>query len=84
MAGLSADQEPKLVEALIALGWRNRLEAESCTAIMQILNCSSDDAKEIIEQLYIKRGLIRQVSSIGEELDSVRSRPRGRCRWIAN
>jgi hypothetical protein len=80
---LSLDQESQLIEALIALGWRKRLEGESCAAITQLLNCSDDKAKTIIEYLYIRCGLLRQVSSIGEDPDSPGPRAKAQWRWIA-
>jgi hypothetical protein len=83
MAELSPDQEQKIIEALIALGWKKDPEGESYAVIMRILNCSGDEAKATLEYLYIKRGLIRQVNSRGEELDSGRPKPSGRWRWIA-
>ncbi len=83
MAELSLDQEQEIVEALVALGWKKDPTGESCAVIMRILNCSDDEATASLEHLYIKRGLIRQVSSSGEELDSWRPKPLGRWRWIA-
>ena len=83
MAELSTDQEQKIIEALIALGWKKDPERESYAIIVRILNCSGGEAKAILEYLYIKRGLIRQVNSRGEELASWRSKPLGRWRWIA-
>ena len=83
MAQLSPDQEQKIIEALIALGWKKDPEGESYAVIMRILNCSGDEAKATLEYLHIKRGLIRRVSSSGEELDSWRPKPLGRWRWIA-
>jgi hypothetical protein len=72
-----------VIEALIALGWKKDLDRESYTVIMQMLNCSADEAKTTLEQLYVKRGLLRQVSSNAEELDAFRPKPLDRCRWIA-
>jgi len=72
-----------VIEALIALGWRKDLDRESYTVIMQILTCSADEAKTTLEHLYVKRGLIRQVSSNAEELDAFRTKPVARLRWIA-
>jgi hypothetical protein len=83
MAELSTDQEQKLIEALIALGWKKDPERESYAIIVRILNCSGDEAKATLEYLYIKRGLIRRVSSSGEDLDSWRPKPLVRWRWIA-
>jgi hypothetical protein len=73
-----------VIEALIGLGWRKDLDRESYSVIMQMLNCSADEAKTTLEQLYVKRGLLRQVSSNAEELDAFRPKPVGRWRWIAN
>jgi hypothetical protein len=50
---------------------------------MRILNCSGDEAKITLEYLHIKRGLIRQVNSSGEEIDSWKPKPVDRWRWIA-
>ena len=72
-----------VIEALIGLGWRKDLDRESHTVIMQMLNCSAVEAKTTLEQLYVKRGLIRQVSSNAEELDAFRPKPVDRWRWIA-
>ena len=83
MAELSANQEQKIIEALIALGWKKDPEKESYAVIMRILNCSADQAKATLEYLYINRGLIKQVNSRGEELGSWRPKPLGRWRWIA-
>ena len=83
MVQLSPDQEQKIIEALIALGWKKDPEGESYAVIMRILNCSGYEAKATLEYLHIKRGLIRQVNSSGEELASWRPKPLGRWRWIA-
>jgi hypothetical protein len=72
-----------VIEALIALGWRKDLDRESYMVIMQMLNCSADEAKATLRQLDIQRGLIRQVSSNVEEFDAFRPKPLGRWRWIA-
>jgi hypothetical protein len=72
-----------VIEALIALGWRKDLDGDSCTLMMQTLDCSADEAKVVLENLYVKRGLIRPVSSSVEELDSFRPKPVNRRRWIA-
>jgi hypothetical protein len=72
-----------VIEALIGLGWRKDLDRESHTVIMQMLNCSAVEAKTTLEQLYVKRGLIRQVSSNAEELDVFSPKPVDRWRWIA-
>ena len=72
-----------VIEALIALGWRKDLDGDSYRVIMQTLNCSADEAKTTLEQLYVKRGLLRQVSSNAEELDAFRPKPVDRWRWIA-
>ena len=83
MALLSPDHEQEIIGALIALGWKRDPEGESYAVIMRILNCSGDEAKATLEYLHIKRGLIRQVNSRGEELAPWRSKPLGRWRWIA-
>ena len=83
MAELAPYQEQKIIEALIALGWKKDPEGESYAVIMRILNCSSGEAKATLEYLYIKRVLIRRVNSSGEELDPWRPKPLGRWRWIA-
>ncbi len=83
MAELSPVQEQEILEALIALGWTKDPEGESCAVIIRMLNCSGDEAKATLEYLYIRRGLIRQVSSSGEQPDSWRPKPLGQWRWIA-
>ena len=83
MALLSPDHEQEIIGALIALGWKRDPEGESYAVIMRMLNCSGDEAETILEYLYIRRGLIRQVSSSGEQIDSWRPKPLGRWRWIA-
>ena len=83
MAQLSPDQEQQIIGALIALGWKRDPEGESYAVIMRILDCSGDEAKATLEYLHIKRGLIRQVTSSGEELDSWKPKPVDRWRWIA-
>ena len=72
-----------VIEALIALSWRKDLDGDSYTVIMQTLNCSSDEAKVTLEHLYVKRGLIRPVSSRVEDLGSFKPKPVDRWRWIA-
>jgi hypothetical protein len=83
MAELLPSQEQEIIEALIALGWKKDPARESCAVIMRILNCSDDEAKITLERLYVKRGLIRPVSSSVEDLDSFRPKPVDRWRWIA-
>ena len=83
MALLSPDHEQEIIGALIALGWKRDPEGESYAVIMRILNCSGDEAKATLEYLHIKRGLIRQVNSSGEELHSWKPEPVDRWRWIA-
>ena len=83
MAELSPGQEQEIVEALIALGWKKDPEGESYAVIMRMLNCPDDEAEATLEYLYIRRGLIRQVSSSGEQLDSWRPKALRRWRWIA-
>ena len=83
MAELSPGQEQEILEALIALGWKKDPEGESYAVIMRMPNCSGDEARATLQYLYIRRGLIRQVSSSGEQLDSWRPKPLGRSRWIA-
>ena len=84
MALLSPDHEQEIIGALIALGWKRDPEGESYAVIMRILNCSGDEAKAALEYLHIKRGLIKQVNSSGEELHSWKPKPVDRWRWIAS
>ena len=38
-----------VIEALNSLGWRKDLDRDSYTVIMQMLNCSADEAKTTLE-----------------------------------
>ena len=83
VAGLSIYAERKLIDALVSIGWKRHLDAESCAAIVQALDCSDAEAKAMLDYLYLERGLIRQVSSRAEQFDEYRPKSALRWRWIA-
>jgi hypothetical protein len=83
VAQLSIHQETNLVEALVFIGWKKNLDTESYAVIEQLLNCSTDEAKEILDYIYLKRGLIRQVSRSAEELIASQSKSPRQWKWRA-
>ena len=67
MPKLSSEQEQAIVRALTApeLPWVEDLDATSHVIISALCKCSTDEAKRILEKIYVERNLIEARSEYG-------------------
>jgi hypothetical protein len=68
MPPLSRQQQQQIVDALISLGWMRNQDRKSCELIREQLECSMEDAMEVLQYLHLKRNLIRAIDRSDEEL----------------
>jgi hypothetical protein len=81
---VSPDQEERLCDALVNLGWLENdhaLHAEAVIAIGNILGCSTDDAKAVLGDLRT-RNLIDVTSTREGDLDPHHRLTPAKLRWI--
>jgi hypothetical protein len=84
MPKLTPDEEERVCEALINLGWletEHGLHGESVSAIRGLRQCSSDDAIAILRDLRVRK-LIDLESTPGGKLDGRKPMPVMQLRWI--
>ena len=84
LLAVSPDQEERLCDALVNLGWLENdhaLHAEAVIAIGNILGCSTDDAKAILGDLRT-RNLIDVTSTREGDLDPHQRLTPAKLRWI--
>ena len=69
MRTLSRQQEQRLIDALVALDWMSKYERKSCQVISEQLDCSMQEAMEILGYLYVQRKLIRSIHRGNDRAD---------------
>ena len=81
---MSPDQERKVCDALVNLGWLENdhaLHAEALLAIRGVLHCSTDDAKAVLRDLRSRKRIDVTITP-GGELDARKPMPVAKLRWI--
>jgi hypothetical protein len=84
MSKLTPDQEKQVCEVLIKLGWvetEHALHSEGVRAVRGVLQCSIEDAKEILGDLRARK-LVGLDITPGGQLDARRPMPVAQWRWI--
>jgi hypothetical protein len=80
---LSPDQDRKVCEMLVGAGWtetQESLEGQGILAIARILDCSREEAKEILVDAEHRNVICRDITQ-GGELDARRPMPIAQWRW---
>jgi hypothetical protein len=84
MPKLTPDQEKQVCEVLIKLGWletEHALHSEGVRAIRHVLQCSTEDAKNILGDLRARKLLDLEITP-GGQLDARKPMPVAQWRWI--
>lgn len=84
MPELTSDQEKRIGEELIRLGWMETeqgLHSEGVRAIQEVLQCSPEDAKAVLGDLRARKLVDTEVSP-GGRFDAQNPMPVTRLRWI--
>jgi len=84
MPKLTPDQEKQVCEVLIKLGCletEHALHSEGVRAIRDVLQCSTEDAKNILGDLRARKLLDLEITP-GGQLDARKQMPVAQWRWI--
>jgi hypothetical protein len=83
MPKLTPDQEERVCDALIKLGWletEQALHVEGLNAVRDLLQCSTEDAKAILRDVRARKIIDVEITP-GGQLDARKPMP-AQWRWI--
>ena len=84
MRKLTPDQEKQVCEALSELGWletEHALHGEGVRVVRDVLQCSTEDAKNILGDLRTRKLIDLEITP-GGQLDARKPMPVAQWRWI--
>ena len=81
---MSPDEEDKVCDALVNLGWLENdhaLHAEGVQSICDVLHCTIDEAKAVLRDLRLRKCIDVTITQ-GGVLDARKPMPIAKLRWI--
>jgi hypothetical protein len=81
---MSSEEEQQVCDALINLGWletEQALHGEGVSVIRGLRQCTSDEAKAILQDLRMRRLIDLEITP-GGQLDARKPMPVAQWRWI--